>query len=491
MAKRDYYEVLGVNRDASEEEIKKAYRKHAMKWHPDRNPDNPKAEEHFKECKEAYEVLADASKRAAYDQFGHAGVDPHVGGAGAGFGDIFSDIFSDIFGGGRAGRSTVFRGADLRYNLELALEQAAHGFETKIRIPATAVCETCKGSGARPGTQAATCPSCRGAGQVRVSQGPFSIAQTCPRCHGQGTLLQDPCPKCRGSGRETLHKEKFTEEVLYGEDQKISREDARKVQSRFPPPAIPSNFWGMQHLWGPENPADPHNPMMDQRQRVWTTAAVRPNENPGYCKGENGNVFGKNYPMAQSSRQAAVYDPRTQKVTPVDTCYATHHLQFAEDADHTLYFSGDGNAIGWINTRVWDETKDITKAQGWCPMIVDANGDGLADAGDTGSQWVRITPAATLKPNSLNTWTANWNATSRWPGSWASTPGAAPRTGMPATRPSSRCRRRTPGSPAGSASWPRRPRGGGSPVTLPRCMPPGSGPPWSSTGSPMPTSRRT
>src|SRR5439155_5910141 len=144
MAKRDYYEVLGLNRDASEEDIKKAYRRLAMKWHPDRNPDNPKAEEHFKEAKEAYEMLSDANKRAAYDQFGHAGVDPQAAAAAGGmggFGDIFSDIFGEIFGGGRGGRSTVFRGADLRYNLEIALEQAAHGFETKIRIPGTAVCE--------------------------------------------------------------------------------------------------------------------------------------------------------------------------------------------------------------------------------------------------------------------------------------------------------------------------------------------------------------
>ena len=207
MAKRDYYEVLGVNRDASEEDIKKAYRRHAMKWHPDRNPDNPKAEEHFKECKEAYEILADAGKRAAYDQFGHAGVNPQAGaGPGGGFGDIFSDIFSDIFGGARGGRSTVFRGADLRYNLELQLEQAAHGFETKIRIPAAQACETCKGTGARAGTQPATCPSCRGAGQVRVSQGPFSIAQTCPRCHGSGSIIPNPCAPCAGTGRIKLHK---------------------------------------------------------------------------------------------------------------------------------------------------------------------------------------------------------------------------------------------------------------------------------------------
>src|SRR3954468_2294310 len=209
MAKRDYYEVLGLNRDCSEEDLKKAYRRLAIKWHPDRNPENPKAEEHFKEAKEAYEVLADANKRAAYDQFGHAGVDPHAAGGGAGmggFGDIFSDIFGEIFGGGRGGRSTVFRGADLRYNLEITLEQAAHGFDTKIRIPGVTVCETCKGSGARSGSQPQTCPSCRGAGQIRVSQGPFSIAQTCPRCHGSGSVIPNPCATCSGSGRVKLQK---------------------------------------------------------------------------------------------------------------------------------------------------------------------------------------------------------------------------------------------------------------------------------------------
>ena len=207
MAKRDYYEVLGVNRDATEEDLKKAYRRLAMKWHPDRNPDNPKAEEHFKEAKEAYEVLSEPQKRAAYDQFGHAGVDPQAAGAAGagGFGDIFSDIFGEIFGG-RGGRSTVFRGADLRYNLEISLEQAARGFETKIRIPAMSTCETCKGAGARPGTHPATCPSCRGAGQVRVSQGPFSIAQTCPRCHGSGSIIPHPCATCSGTGRVKLQK---------------------------------------------------------------------------------------------------------------------------------------------------------------------------------------------------------------------------------------------------------------------------------------------
>jgi molecular chaperone DnaJ len=207
VAKRDYYEVLGVNRDASEEDIKKAYRKLAMKWHPDRNPDNPKAEEHFKEAKEAYEVLADPKKRPVYDQYGHAAVDPSAAaGAGfgqgqAGFGDIFNDIFGEIFGGARGGRSNVFRGADLRYNLEISLEQAAHGFETKIRIPGMTACETCKGSGAKPGSHPQTCPSCRGAGQVRVSQGPFSIAQTCPRCHGSGKTIAQPCTACSGAGR--------------------------------------------------------------------------------------------------------------------------------------------------------------------------------------------------------------------------------------------------------------------------------------------------
>ena len=207
MAKRDYYEVLGVNRDASEEEIKKAYRRLAMKWHPDRNPDNPKAEEHFKEANEAYEILMIAEKRAAYDQFGHAGVNAQGGASGpAGFGDIFSDIFGEIFGGQRGGRSTVYRGADLRYNLQITLEQAAHGFETKIRIPAVAECETCGGSGARKGTQAQTCATCHGAGQVRISQGPFSIAQTCPRCHGSGKTIAHPCGTCGGSGRVKLQK---------------------------------------------------------------------------------------------------------------------------------------------------------------------------------------------------------------------------------------------------------------------------------------------
>ena len=217
MAKRDYYTVLGVNRDASEEDIKKSYRKLAMKHHPDRNPDDKGSEEKFKEAKEAYEILTDAKKRAAYDQFGHAGVDPAAGfGAGArgagpegfgGFADAFGDIFGEIFGQGRGGRgSGVFRGADLRYNLELSLEEAARGTEARIRIPTMEACETCHGSGAKPGTQSKQCPSCHGRGEVRVSQGFFSIQQTCPQCHGTGKYVADPCATCSGAGRVRKHK---------------------------------------------------------------------------------------------------------------------------------------------------------------------------------------------------------------------------------------------------------------------------------------------
>jgi len=197
MAKRDLYDILGVNRDASDEEIKKAYRKLAMKHHPDRNPDNPKAEEHFKEVKEAYETLTDPEKRAAYDQYGYAGIDPQagMGAAGAGgFSDTFGGIFDEIFGGRRGGgRSNVYRGADLRYNLEISLEQAAFGTETKIRIPTMEVCDACHGSGAKAGTQPKTCPTCQGSGQVRLQQGFFSIQQTCPKCHGTGRFIAEPC----------------------------------------------------------------------------------------------------------------------------------------------------------------------------------------------------------------------------------------------------------------------------------------------------------
>ena len=215
MAKRDYYTVLGVSREASEEDIKKSYRKLAMKYHPDRNPDDKGAEEKFKEAKEAYEVLCDARKRAAYDQFGHAGVDPSAGfGAGArgfgggaegfgGFADAFGDIFGEIFGQGRGGG----RGNGvLRYNLELSLEEAAKGTEVKIRIPALEECATCKGTGAKPGTQPKQCPSCHGRGEVRVSQGFFSIQQTCPQCHGTGKVIPEPCATCSGAGRVKKQK---------------------------------------------------------------------------------------------------------------------------------------------------------------------------------------------------------------------------------------------------------------------------------------------
>lgn len=219
MSKRDFYEILGVNRDANDDEIKKAYRKLAMKHHPDRNLDNPAAEEKFKEVKEAYEILSDAQKRSAYDQFGHAGVEQgggggFGGGGGAGMGgfaDAFGGIFDEIFGGrggggGGSGRSNIYRGADLRYNLEISLEQAAHGTETKIRIPTMEICEPCKGSGAKAGTQPKTCPTCNGSGQVRLQQGFFSIQQTCPKCHGTGRYIPEPCNTCSGAGRIKQHK---------------------------------------------------------------------------------------------------------------------------------------------------------------------------------------------------------------------------------------------------------------------------------------------
>ena len=212
MSKRDYYEVLGVNRDAGDDEIKKAYRKLAMKYHPDRNPDNKEAEEKFKEAKEAYEMLSDPQKKAAYDRYGHAGVDPSMGaGPGAqgfdGFADAFGDIFGDLFGGGgRGGRSNVYRGADLRYNLEITLEEAARGAEKTIRIPTVEECGTCHGSGAKPGTHPKPCPTCQGHGQVRVPQGFFSIQQTCPKCHGSGKIIPDPCRDCGGAGRTKKQK---------------------------------------------------------------------------------------------------------------------------------------------------------------------------------------------------------------------------------------------------------------------------------------------
>ena len=207
MSKRDYYDVLGVSRNAGDDEIKKVYRKLAMKHHPDRNPDNPKSEDRFKEAKEAYEILSDPNKRTAYDQHGHAGVDPSMGGGNPhGFSsDTFGDVFGDIFGG-QGTQSNVYRGADLRYNMEITLEQAARGTETKIRVPTMASCDSCHGSGAKQGTSPSACPTCNGHGQVRMQQGFFSIQQTCPKCHGSGKFVSSPCGKCSGEGRIKQHK---------------------------------------------------------------------------------------------------------------------------------------------------------------------------------------------------------------------------------------------------------------------------------------------
>ncbi len=208
--KRDYYETLGVAKNASEEDIKKAYRKLAMKHHPDRNQgDSAKvAEEKFKEAKEAYEMLSDSQKRAAYDQYGHAGVDPNRGGGpGAegfgGFAEAFGDIFGDMFGQqrGRAGGRQVYRGGDLSYAMEVTLEEAARGKDAQIRIPSWDNCEVCRGSGAKPGTQAKTCGTCNGAGAVQMRQGFFSVQQTCPTCRGAGKVVPDPCVSCHGQGK--------------------------------------------------------------------------------------------------------------------------------------------------------------------------------------------------------------------------------------------------------------------------------------------------
>ena len=210
MAKRDYYEVLGVDKSASDQEIKKAFRRVAMKHHPDRNPDNKKSEEKFKEAQEAYEVLGDGDKKSAYDRFGHAGVDGNSGGGGgfdsAGFGDAFGDVFGDIFGGGGGRRSGPARGADLRYDLQLDLEDAVKGKTIKIDVPTTVHCDTCDGTGARPGTSPVTCNTCGGTGQVRMSQGFFSVQQTCPQCGGRGQIITDPCTDCHGRGVKQEHK---------------------------------------------------------------------------------------------------------------------------------------------------------------------------------------------------------------------------------------------------------------------------------------------
>ncbi|WP_028079498.1 molecular chaperone DnaJ [Solimonas soli] len=213
MSKRDYYEVLMVEKTVDEDGLKKAYRKLAMKYHPDRNPGDKAAEEHFKEVSEAYEVLSDDKKRAIYDQYGHEGLSRGAGGAGfggaGGFADIFGDVFADIFGGGGGGRGGPRRGADLRYMMELTLEQAVFGATESIRIPSWQECETCHGHGTADGRKPPTCSTCRGTGQVRVQQGFFVLQQTCPNCRGLGTAVSDPCKSCRGAGK--LRREKTLE----------------------------------------------------------------------------------------------------------------------------------------------------------------------------------------------------------------------------------------------------------------------------------------
>ncbi len=221
MSKRDYYEVLGVDRNASEGELKKVYRKLAMEFHPDRNPGDAAAEEKFKELSEAYTVLSDADRRRTYDQFGHAGLGGGPGGQGfgdmgdmGGFADVFNDLFGDIFGGqggGRRQRGRGQRGADLRYNLELSLQEVLDGYEASIEIPKMRSCETCSGSGARPGTSPSTCGRCRGSGQMAFQQGFFRVNRPCDACMGSGEINSDPCRDCRGAGRtEGLQNIKIT-----------------------------------------------------------------------------------------------------------------------------------------------------------------------------------------------------------------------------------------------------------------------------------------
>jgi len=206
MSKRDYYEVLGVSKSADASEIKKAYRRVAMKYHPDRNPDDPDADQKFKEATEAYDVLMDGEKRSAYDRFGHAGVDPQMGGGAGGFSGSFSDIFGDVFGdifgsGGGRGRGGPQRGSDLRYTLDISLEDAVKGTTVEIRVPSLSTCGTCDGSGAKKGSSPVTCSTCGGVGQVRMQQGLFQVQQTCPSCRGQGRTIDDPCRTCHGQGR--------------------------------------------------------------------------------------------------------------------------------------------------------------------------------------------------------------------------------------------------------------------------------------------------
>ncbi|HGN1706133.1 TPA: molecular chaperone DnaJ [Providencia rettgeri] len=211
MAKRDFYEVLGLEKNASDKDIKRAYKRLAMKYHPDRNQGSKdESEAKFKEIKEAYEVLSDDQKRAAYDQYGHAafeqgGMGGGGFGGGADFSDIFGDVFGDIFGGGRR-QQRPSRGSDLQYNMELTLEEAVRGVTKEIRIPTLETCDVCHGNGAKPGTSADTCSTCHGMGQVHMRQGFFSVQQPCPTCHGRGKVIKDPCNKCHGHGRVERYK---------------------------------------------------------------------------------------------------------------------------------------------------------------------------------------------------------------------------------------------------------------------------------------------
>lgn len=206
MSKRDYYEVLGVAKGAGEADLKKAYRKLAMKHHPDRNPGDAKSEELFKEASEAYEVLTDPRRREIYDRYGHDGLKGAGGGGGGDFGGGFSDLFGDVFADIFGGRSGPRRGADLRYTMELSLEDAVRGVEQTVRIPKRKACESCNGHGTRDGQKPASCPTCHGAGQVRIQQGFFTLQQTCPQCSGRGTAVSDPCGDCRGAGQVRYDK---------------------------------------------------------------------------------------------------------------------------------------------------------------------------------------------------------------------------------------------------------------------------------------------
>ena len=245
MSQRDYYDVLGVDRSAEQNDIKRAYRKLAMKYHPDRNPDDEKAAENFREVTEAYEVLSDSNKRARYDQFGHAGVNDQMGGFGSGgfqdssafrdFGDLFGNVFGDAFGFGGGGQSN--HGADLRYNLTITLEEAAEGKEVELKIPKHEHCDTCSGSGARPGTNPVPCSTCGGHGQVQVQQGFFAMRRTCPSCQGTGKKIESPCVSCGGTGRKKVNKNvkiRIPAGVYDGAQVRVSGEGEAGMQGGMP-----------------------------------------------------------------------------------------------------------------------------------------------------------------------------------------------------------------------------------------------------------------